>query len=157
MTFTGRVDDSVAANLLATCRALVVTAVEEFGIAAVEAQAAGRPVLATRGGGALETVVEGVTGALWEGGPSELAAAVRAFDTHAVDPAACVRSAARFDSGVFRRRLPAAVASARADALEVSGTGPRHEQRSAGLLGPRRPGPDARGFGQGARRGTSTS
>ena len=55
--------------------------VEEFGIAAVEAQAAGRPVIARRGGGALETVIEGVTGCFWEGGPDELAAAVRASTT----------------------------------------------------------------------------
>ena len=41
--FTGRVRDDEAARLLAGCRALVVTAIEEFGIAAVEAQAAGRP------------------------------------------------------------------------------------------------------------------
>lgn len=138
VTFTGRVDDSQVARLLATCRALVVTAIEEFGIAAVEAQAAGRPVLARRGGGALETVVEGVTGALWDGGPDELAAAVRAFDTAAVDPAACVRNAARFDSEVFRRRLPAAVGAARLEASSQAGVDPRRDQRSTGLLGPRR-------------------
>ena len=152
--FTGRVGDLEAASLLATCRALVVTAVEEFGIAAVEAQAAGRPVLARSGGGALETVVEGVTGALWDGGPDELAAAVRAFDTEAVDPAACVRNAARFDSEVFRRGFPAAVASARVEASAEGGGDPRREQRSAGLLGPRRLHPAA---GQGGQRGTSTS
>src|SRR5438067_1851309 len=42
--FAGRVTDAEAARLLSSCRALVVTATEEFGIAAVEAQAAGRPV-----------------------------------------------------------------------------------------------------------------
>jgi glycosyltransferase involved in cell wall biosynthesis len=104
--FAGRVSDSEVARLLEGCRALVVTAVEEFGIAAVEAQAAGRPVLSVKGGGALETVREGVTGCYWEGGPEALAAAVVSFDTEAVDPAECVASAARFDSSVFRRMLP---------------------------------------------------
>ena len=44
--FTGRIPDERVAELLASARALVVTAVEEFGIAAVEALAAGRPVIA---------------------------------------------------------------------------------------------------------------
>ena len=104
--FVGRVSDEDVARLLEDSRALVVTAVEEFGIAAVEAQAAGRPVLSVGVGGALETVVDGVTGCLWQGGPAELAEAVLSFDTSAVDPAECVRSAARFDRAVFRRRLP---------------------------------------------------
>src|SRR4051794_26879505 len=54
--FAGRVSDAEASRLLASTRALIVTAVEEFGIAAVEAQAAGRPVISVRGGGALETI-----------------------------------------------------------------------------------------------------
>jgi glycosyltransferase involved in cell wall biosynthesis len=103
--FVGRVRDEHAAQLLAECRAFVLTGVEEFGIAAVEAQAAGRPVIARRGGGVLDTVVEGVTGCLWEGGPSSLAEAVRSFDTDAVDPFACVQNARRFDSAAFRRAL----------------------------------------------------
>jgi len=106
VSFTGRVSDQDVAHLLERSRALVVTAIEEFGIAAVEAQAAGRPVLAVGVGGALETVVDGVTGHLWQGGPAELAKAVLDFDAGSVDPAECVRSAARFDRSVFRRRLP---------------------------------------------------
>ena len=104
--FAGRVSDSEVARLLEGCRALIVTAVEEFGIAAVEAQAAGRPVMSVRGGGALETVRDGVTGCFWEGGPDALAAAVLSFDTDAIDPEECVSSAARFDRSVFRRTLP---------------------------------------------------
>jgi glycosyltransferase involved in cell wall biosynthesis len=107
--FAGRVPDDDAAVLLAGCRALVVTAVEEFGLAAVEAQAAGRPVISVGAGGALETVVEGETGIFWSGGPDELARAVTGFDPDAVDPAACVRSAERFSLGRFRKRLPAEV------------------------------------------------
>ncbi len=106
ITFTGRVSDAEVAQRLSGCRALVVTAVEEFGIAAVEAQAAGRPVIAAGAGGALETVMDGVTGCFWSGGPDELADAVAAFDAAAVDPRACVESAARFDIRIFRERLP---------------------------------------------------
>ena len=103
--FVGRVSDAHAARLFAGCRAFLITGVEEFGIAAVEAQAAGRPVIARRGGGVLDTVVDGVTGCLWEGGASNLAEAVRSFDADAVDPGECVENSRRFDSAVFRRAL----------------------------------------------------
>jgi glycosyltransferase involved in cell wall biosynthesis len=113
--FAGRLPDAAVAELLSGARALIMTAVEEFGIVAVEAQASGRPVIARRGGGALETVVDGVTGCFWSGGWRELADAVRAFDTEAVDPQACIGNAARFDSSVFRRRMLAEVEAARAE------------------------------------------
>jgi glycosyltransferase involved in cell wall biosynthesis len=106
VSFAGRVSDSEVERLLSSCRALVLTAIEEFGIAAVEAQAAGRPVIALRGGGALETIREGITGFLWAGGPDELAAAVEAFDDTAVDPRLCVENAARFDADRFKEALP---------------------------------------------------
>jgi glycosyltransferase involved in cell wall biosynthesis len=110
--FAGRLPDAMVARVLQAAKALVMTAVEEFGIACVEAQAAGRPVIAKRGGGALETIAEGATGCFWSGGPAELADAVRRFDADAVDPQACVANAARFDTGVFRRRMLAEVARA---------------------------------------------
>jgi glycosyltransferase involved in cell wall biosynthesis len=110
--FVGRVSDPEAARLLNSARALVVAAVEEFGIAAVEAQAAGRPVIAVRGGGTLETVVDGETGCFWSGGPDELAAVVAGFDDAAIDPQACVSNAARFDTSIFKRDLPRYVESA---------------------------------------------
>jgi glycosyltransferase involved in cell wall biosynthesis len=112
--FTGRLPDVAVASILQGARALIQTSVEEFGIAAVESQAAGRPVIARRGGGALETVVEGVTGRFWSGGASELAEAVLQFDDASVSPDACVRNAARFDAAVFRRRLFAEVTEASA-------------------------------------------
>jgi glycosyltransferase involved in cell wall biosynthesis len=107
--FTGRISDAEVAGLLEGCRALVVTAVEEFGIAAVEAQAAGRPVISVGAGGALETVRDGVTGCFWNGGADELAAAVAGFDDSAVDPGDCAASARRFDVKAFREALPSEV------------------------------------------------
>ena len=110
--FAGRVTDDEVARLLSSCRALVVTAGEEFGIAAVEAQAAGRPVIARAAGGLLENVVDGVTGRYWQGGAAELAEAVAEFDTASVDPGACVTNARRFDSSVFREAFPREVEAA---------------------------------------------
>lgn len=60
--FTGRVDDEELASLLDKCKAFLFPGLEDFGIAPVEAQAAGRPVIAFAGGGALDTVIDGETG-----------------------------------------------------------------------------------------------
>lgn len=134
----GRLPDAEVAQLLQGARALVMTAVEEFGIVAVESQAAGRPVIARRGGGALETIVEGVTGCLWSGGPRELAKAVLEFEDAGIDSQACVGNAARFDAAVFRRRI---VSEVRAAVMEGSHEGvsevrlraARRPLRAAGL------------------------
>jgi glycosyltransferase involved in cell wall biosynthesis len=110
ITFTGRVSDAAAADILARAKALVVTATEEFGIAAVEAQAAGRPVIAVHDGGARETVIDGVTGTFFDSADAgALATAVRRFDPLAIDPAACVDNARRFDVEHFRRGMRAVV------------------------------------------------
>jgi glycosyltransferase involved in cell wall biosynthesis len=115
VSFAGRVSDDDAARLLQTCKALVVTAAEEFGIAAVEAQAAGRPAIAPSRGGALETVRDGVTGRLWDGGVADLVKAIESFDETAVDPAACVENARRFDTSVFSTAFPREVERALSD------------------------------------------
>jgi glycosyltransferase involved in cell wall biosynthesis len=106
ITFAGRVGDEEVARLLARSRALVVTATEEFGIAALEAQAAGRPVVALAKGGVQETVEEGVTGTFFsQVDPGVLALTVAAFDDGAIDPEACTRNAERFSVAHFQRRL----------------------------------------------------
>jgi len=122
--FAGRVSDAEAARLCQACRALVVTGVEEFGIAAVEAQAAGRPAIAPARGGALETVRDGETGQLWDGGVEDLMAVIEGFDTTAVDPEACVENARRFDASVFREAFPREVERA---LHEETDSGPKHK------------------------------
>jgi len=149
VSFEGRVTDARVAELLASCRALVQPSVEEFGIAAVEAQAAGRPVIAARGGGALETIEDGVTGTHWSGDAEGLADAVLAFDDSSIDPKACVENAARFGTEQFRRTLPEVVerlvSEVRGEALDgsrfVQGRRPRNPRpRGLGLaVGPSLP------------------
>ncbi len=130
VSFTGRVSDDEVARLLRASLALVVTATEEFGIAAVEAQAAGRPVIALAEGGVLENVVAGETGFFYErNDPEALAEAVASFDPLAVDPAACVASAERFGVARFQDALARVVAGAHADARV-----PRVDERIGGLL-----------------------
>ena len=66
ISFLGHRPDEEVRNYLEGCRALIFPGLEDFGIAPVEAQACGRPVIAFAGGGALETVVPGETGMLFE-------------------------------------------------------------------------------------------
>ena len=133
ISFAGRVSDAEVAGLMEGARAMVVTSVEEFGIAAVESQAAGRPVIAKRGGGALETVLDGVTGCLWSGGPEELASAVLRFDDAEIDPGACVRNALRFDSARFRQAMLSQISAGRATDFPPAG-GDRQPLASTRLL-----------------------
>jgi glycosyltransferase involved in cell wall biosynthesis len=134
VSFAGRVSDADAAALLQSARALVVTATEEFGIAAVEAQAAGRPVIALADGGVRETVIEGSTGTFYaRSDPATLAAAVSRFDALAVDPAACMENAARFDVGHFRHGIRGLLDSALADERRAGPPRRRSPRRRAGL------------------------
>lgn len=134
--FTGRVDDARVAQLLCGSRALVVTATEEFGIAAVEAQASGRPVIAVRDGGVLETVIEGETGVFFDRPEvDDLVAAVQAFDPLAIDPAACVANARRFDVTRFRRGFRTIAEQALAGEHRVAR--PSRGRRGRGLALPR--------------------
>src|SRR5215212_748447 len=111
--FVGRQPDVRVAELLRSARALVVTAAEEFGIAAVEALASGRPGIALGAGGVLESVREGETGTYYHASdPAVLAEAVEAFDPRGIDPAACVRAARRFGTRDFQERLRAVVGEA---------------------------------------------
>jgi glycosyltransferase involved in cell wall biosynthesis len=103
--FLGRVDDNELASLYKRCLALLVPNVEAFGIAAVEAQAAGRPVLAVGGGAVRETVIDGETGVLVTADTDQLAESMRHTDLTRFSAEACVRSGRRFAATDFRRRL----------------------------------------------------
>ncbi|MBN1815449.1 MAG: glycosyltransferase [Anaerolineae bacterium] len=106
VAFLGRVPDERLPDLFARCRAYILPGVEDFSITPVQAQAAGRPVIAYGAGGALDTVIAGKTGVFFYApAPEALAAAVRAFDPHTIDPHACVQNAARFDTSVFKQQL----------------------------------------------------
>jgi glycosyltransferase involved in cell wall biosynthesis len=104
--FLGRVDDRRLVELYAGCCALIVPAIEEFGITMVEAQAAGRPVVAAGGGGAVEIVDDGKTGALFTPGRVDaLAEALRDTNWEGFDVARLKASAQRFSASRFRRRF----------------------------------------------------
>jgi glycosyltransferase involved in cell wall biosynthesis len=106
--FLGRVDDQELTRLYASARAVLVPAMEEFGITAVEAQAAGRPVIAARAGGALETVVEGRTGLLAGlDDVEDFRRAIERLQRLPFDPQEAVANAERFSVAAFRRAMDA--------------------------------------------------
>ena len=108
--FAGRVSDHEAERLLRSAQSLVVAATEEFGIAAVEAQASGRPVIALRAGGLLETVIEGRTGLFFDRpDPASLCAVIERFDPADFATADCVSQAQRFSPERFANEFSTVV------------------------------------------------
>jgi len=110
VTFVGRVPSEKLVRLFQGARAFVFPGLEDFGIAPVEAQAAGRPVIAFAGGGALDTVLPGRTGEFFsEQSVESLAAALATFDPGAYAPAVCRANAERFSTERFERDLKESV------------------------------------------------
>jgi glycosyltransferase involved in cell wall biosynthesis len=111
--FLGRASDADLAELYASARAIIVPSMEEFGITAVEAQAAGRPVIAAAAGGALETVLDGKTGLLATlDDIDSFQRAIEHIDEVPFDPADAVRNAGRFSVEAFQCRLSEEVTNA---------------------------------------------
>jgi glycosyltransferase involved in cell wall biosynthesis len=114
--FVGRVGEHEKAELYAKAIAYLHPQEEDFGITAVEAMAAGRPVIAYRKGGAEETVIEGVTGTFieeqsWE----ELANTIIRFDPEQFDSRRIREHALRYDIELFKETMKEYVESAYAE------------------------------------------
>lgn len=110
--FLGRVSEADLRDLYARCRAFIFPGEEDFGLTPVEAQASGRPVIAYRAGGALDTVIPGQTGLFFtERQPWSLAETVRQFRAGDFNPLEIRAHALRFDVGAFRDRFTAHVAA----------------------------------------------
>lgn len=110
--FAGRLPDEELRGLLARCRAFIFPGEDDFGIAPLEAQAAGRPVIAYAAGGALETVVVSRTGLFFhEASAAALAEVVRRFDQQDFDPQTIRCHAQTFDTEVFKAQFQAFVAT----------------------------------------------
>jgi glycosyltransferase involved in cell wall biosynthesis len=104
--FLRRLGDGEMADLIAGAQALIVPGIEDFGITAVEAQAAGRPVVGLDAGGLRETVREGETGVLVaESSAAALAEALRDVDFLRFDPGVLRANAERFGVERFQHEL----------------------------------------------------
>lgn len=114
VTFHGRATDSVVTELMEGCRALCLPGEEDFGIAPVEAQAAGKPVIAYRAGGALETVAEGYSGTFFAHQTTRaFLEALDRCDALDTTPHDIALHAQQFSRQAFRGRLAWAIAHGR--------------------------------------------
>jgi glycosyltransferase involved in cell wall biosynthesis len=106
--FLGYESDEKVAELLGKARGFVCAAEEDFGIAIVEAQAAGCPVIAYGKGGALETVMDGTTGIFFnEQSISSLTSTIQRFEdtSHTFCADDIARNAQRFSKARFIREF----------------------------------------------------
>ncbi|MDP3900229.1 MAG: glycosyltransferase [bacterium] len=107
--FVGRVSEKEKIDLLSNCQAFIHPQEEDFGIAAVEAMASGRPVIAYEKGGARETVIDGETGILFgEQNWEDLADAVLSYlyqKKYSFNPYAIKAHAQKFSSERFKREI----------------------------------------------------
>jgi len=108
VTFLGRRPDKELADYYSSCKALIFPGEEDFGLVPLEANAAGRPVIAFKGGGALDTVVEGLNGLFFgERTAQSLMEAVKSFESGAYDfdPRQIREHAFLFDKEIFKGKI----------------------------------------------------
>jgi glycosyltransferase involved in cell wall biosynthesis len=104
--FVGRVSDAQLKILYSNCKALLFPSDEDFGLVPVEVQASGRPVIAFRSGGALETVIEDQTGVFFdEQGVSSLIDAILWFEKKQFNSELIRKNAMRFDVKEFNQQI----------------------------------------------------
>ena len=104
--FMGRLSNAEIKKFYSRACAFIFPQEEDFGITPLEAMASGRPVIAFRGGGAQETVVEGITGTFFsEQTPACLVDTIRRFDQKKYNPATIRQHALRFDVSFFKKNF----------------------------------------------------
>ncbi len=109
----GRVDDATVHDLLRRCKAFIFPGRDDFGIAPINAMACGKPVIAYAGGGALDTVIDGITGILFDRQTVPvMVEALRRFTTYSFTPDQIRAHAERFSVERFRKEIVKVVAEA---------------------------------------------
>lgn len=104
--FLGQVSDFELSKYYSSCKALIFPQEEDFGITPVEAMAMGKPVIAYRAGGALETMIEGETGLFFDEQTSEsLTEAIKKFDEKKFNPEKIRKRAQNFDQEIFKTKI----------------------------------------------------
>lgn len=105
--FLGMISDEEKFKLLSECKAFIVAAADEdFGITPVEAMAAGSPVIAYKGGGYLESVIEGKTGVFFDELNKEgLTKVLKSFDKNKYKREDCLKQADKFSKEKFKEKI----------------------------------------------------
>lgn len=104
--FLGRVSDEKLIDLYRNCNALIFPGIEDFGLSMAEAQSQGAPVIAYRGGGALEIVKEGKTGEFFdEQNPDSLIKILEKWDNKRYNYNSCIENGERFSFVNFKQEF----------------------------------------------------
>lgn len=104
--FRGRLSDEEVLQYYANCRAFLLPGEEDFGITPLEAQASGRPVIAYGAGGALASIIDGITGTFfYEQTVESIVEVLASFDERNYDPQTIRNHALEFDKPRFHRRI----------------------------------------------------
>ncbi len=104
--FMGRLSDEETQRYVGQCQALIFPGEEDFGMVPLEVASAGRPTIAFRGGGATETILDGITGLFFdEASPLSLAAAIEEFQNRTWSPSLLRAHASQFNIQAFRDRF----------------------------------------------------
>jgi len=103
--FLGQLTDFQLLSYYQRCQAVVFPQEEDFGLVPLEAQACGKPVIAYRAGGALETVIERKTGEFFDKQtPENLEEIVKKFKPEKYKPEDCRQNALKFDIKIFKKK-----------------------------------------------------
>ncbi len=109
---SGNLSDQMVTSILAGCKALIVAGEEDFGITALEAQALGKPVIAYKKGGSLETVIDGKTGIFFdEQTEDSLIKAIKKLESVKINPIDCIENAKTYSQEIFTKNFKQTVAS----------------------------------------------
>ena len=104
--FLGNLTDKELVEYYKGCRCLIFPGVEDFGLTILEAQNFGKPVIAFRGGGALEAIIEGKTGLFFDEQTIEsLCIAIEQFNNVTISSKDCIRNAEKFSFGRFKKEF----------------------------------------------------
>jgi glycosyltransferase involved in cell wall biosynthesis len=106
ITFKQNVSDQELVKLYRQCKAYISASEEDFGIAAVEAQAAGKPVISYKKSGIAEIIIDGKTGIFFDQQTSEsLVKTLKSFDAGCYDSVLCETNAGRFSKSRFMQTM----------------------------------------------------
>ena len=102
--FLGQLTDEKLSYYYKNCRALLFPGIEDFGLVMVEAQAFGKPVVAFRGGGAIDIIKEGITGEFFDKQtPNSLKETLAKFKDSSYNSKLCRENAQRFSFQIFEK------------------------------------------------------
>ena len=106
ITFLGKVDEATLKKYYSICKALIFPGIEDFGMVPIEVQASGRPVIAFKAGGVLETVINQRTGILFDcQTPESLIDAIIEFEKNSFSSHEIRNNVQRFDLPAFEKKI----------------------------------------------------